>query len=97
MGTIELYQDHTHIKGQVYDRHIEQLRRDFSLALAIAEQRDKLNLETDKLTELQRLASLLEQMRKDVTDAQERVRDARDNRDLINAFESNKRWKIQTV
>lgn len=97
MGTIELYQDHTHLKGQVYDRHIEQLRRDFSLALAIAEQRDKFSVETDKLSDLQCLASLLEQMRKEVTDAKERVRDARDNRDLINAFESNKRWKIQTI
>ncbi len=71
----------------MYDRHIEQLRLDFSLALALAEQRDRLNLQTDRLTELQRLASLVEEMRNELRNAQERIKDARYNRDLIIAFE----------
>ncbi len=72
----------------MYERHIEQLRLDFSLALALAEQRDRLNVETDKPSELQRLASLVEDMRTQVREAKERVKDARDNRDLINAFKN---------
>lgn len=71
----------------MYERHIEQLRLDFSLALAVAEQRDRLNVQSDKLSELQGLASLVEEMRKEVRDAKERVKNAKNDRDLINAFE----------
>ncbi len=71
----------------MYERHIEKLLLDFRLALAAAEQRDRLNIETDKPSELQRLASLLEEMRGEVRDAQERTKDARYDRDLINTFE----------
>jgi predicted DNA-binding protein (UPF0278 family) len=83
------------IQGEVYDRHIEQLRRDFNLALALAEQRDRLNVETDKAIELQRLASLVEEMRKEIRDAQERIKDTKYDRDLINAFENRTGWKFQ--
>ncbi len=83
------------IQGEVYDRHIEQLRRDFNLALALAEQRDRLNVETDKAVELQRLASLVEEMRKEIRDAQERIKDTKYDRDLINAFENRTGWKFQ--
>jgi predicted DNA-binding protein (UPF0278 family) len=83
------------IQGEVYDRHIEQLRRDFNLALALAEQRDRLNVETDKAIELQRLASLVEDMRKEIRDAQERIKDTKYDRDLINAFENRTGWKFQ--
>ncbi len=79
----------------MYDRHIEQLRRDFNLALALAEQRDRLNVETDKAIELQRLASLVEDMRKEIRDAQERIKDTKYDRDLINAFENRTGWKFQ--
>lgn len=84
-------------QGEVYDRHIEQLRRDFNLALALAEQRDRLNVETDKAVELQRLASLVEEMRKEIRDAQERIKDSKCDRDLINAFENRSGWKFQLV
>jgi hypothetical protein len=84
-------------QGQVYDRHIEKLRLDFSLALALAEQRDRLNVGTDQSAELQRLASLVEDMRTQIKDAKERVKDAKDNRDLLGAFENYNRWDIQTA
>lgn len=85
------------IQGQVYDRHLEQLRLDFSLALALAEQRDRWNADTDESTELQRLASLVEDMSKQIKDAKDRVKDAKNNRDLIKAFENHNRWEIRTV
>jgi hypothetical protein len=72
----------------VYDRHIEQLRLDFNLAVAVAEERDRLNVGTDNPRELQRLASLVEDMRASLREAQERVKDASYDRDLINAFET---------
>jgi uncharacterized protein YigA (DUF484 family) len=85
------------IQGQVYDRHLEQLRRDFSLSLALAEQRDRWNADTDESTELQRLASLVEDMSQQIKDAKERVKDTKNNRDLIKAFENHIRWEIRTV
>ncbi|MEW6493883.1 MAG: hypothetical protein AB1589_15440 [Cyanobacteriota bacterium] len=81
----------------MYERHIDQLRRDFSLALALAEQRDRLNADTDKLSELQRLASLVEDMRGEIRGAQERIKEARYDRDLINAFEKGIGQKVKIV
>lgn len=84
------------MQGEVY-RYIRQLQLDFSIALAVAEQQDRSKVETGEPTELQRLAALLEEMRQDVRDAQERIKDARYDRDLIDVFETRISGKVQTV
>lgn len=78
-------------------RYIRQLQLDFSIALALAEKQDRSTVETEEPTELQRLAALLEDMKDDVRDAQERIKDARYDRDLIDVFDKCISRKVQTA
>lgn len=78
-------------------RYLRQLQLDFSIALAVAEKQDKSTVETDEPTELQRLAALLEDMKDDVKNAQERIKDARYDRDLIDVFEGCISHKVKTA